>query len=125
MYEENFCSSSLITYILLHFVIYQVYTQKRVTSDKFKTGREQYIQKEVLSDEATDIIIGRIPVMVKSDLCWMKGVEKGDCDFDHGGYFIIKGAEKVSLELLIFVFHIIVYLCYNFILCFFSCTVNW
>lgn len=73
----------------------QVYTQKRVTSDKFKTGREQYIQKEVLSDETTNIIIGRIPVMVKSDLCWMKGVEKGDCDFDHGGYFIIKGAEKV------------------------------
>lgn len=34
--------------------------------------------------------------MVKSDLCWMKGAEKGDCEFDHGGYFLIKGAEKVG-----------------------------
>lgn len=44
-----------------------------------------------------EIIIGRIPVMVKSELCWMNEVEKSDCDFDHGGYFLIKGAEKVSL----------------------------
>lgn len=36
--------------------------------------------------------------MVKSDLCWMKDSDKRDCDFDHGGYFLIKGAEKVSLE---------------------------
>ncbi|KAH9760329.1 DNA-directed RNA polymerases IV and V subunit 2 [Citrus sinensis] len=56
--------------------------------------REQFIQKEVLIEETTDIILGRIPLMVKSDLCWMKGAEKGDCDFDHGGYFSIKGAEK-------------------------------
>lgn len=36
--------------------------------------------------------------MVKSDLCWLTTVEKGDCDFDHGGYFLIKGAEKVRLK---------------------------
>ena len=36
--------------------------------------------------------------MVKSDLCYMKGAENADCDFDHGGYFLIKGAEKVSLN---------------------------
>ncbi|KAH9760327.1 DNA-directed RNA polymerases IV and V subunit 2 [Citrus sinensis] len=68
-------------------------------SGNFKTRREQFIQKEVLIEETTDIILGRIPLMVKSDLCWMKGAEKGDCDFDHGGYFSIKGAEKVSLKL--------------------------
>lgn len=77
-------------------MIYQVYTQKLVTSDKFKTGKDQYLDREVISDDNRDIIIGRFPVMVKSDLCWMKGAEKGDCDFDHGGYFLIKGAEKVS-----------------------------
>jgi DNA-directed RNA polymerase-4/5 subunit 2 len=42
--------------------------------------------------------------MVKSDLCWMKEAEKGDCDFDHGGYFLIKGAEKVSLNNSFFLF---------------------
>ena len=76
-------------------VIFQVYTQNLVRSDKFKTGKEQYLDKEVISEDDRDVLIGRIPVMVKSDLCWMNGVEKGDCDFDHGGYFLIKGAEKV------------------------------
>lgn len=73
-----------------------MYTQALVRSDKFKTGKEKFLQKEVKSEDNRSIIIGRIPVMVKSDLCWMNKVEKGDCDFDHGGYFIIKGAEKVS-----------------------------
>lgn len=75
----------------------QVYTQALVRSDKFKTGKEQFLQKEVKSEDNRSIIIGRIPVMVKSDLCWMNKVEKGDCDFDHGGYFIIKGAEKTFI----------------------------
>ncbi|GFZ08289.1 nuclear RNA polymerase D2A [Actinidia rufa] len=75
----------------------QVYTQNLVRSDKFKTGKEQYLDKEVISEDDRDVLIGRIPVMVKSDLCWMNGVEKGDCDFDHGGYFLIKGAEKTFI----------------------------
>ncbi|XP_015884035.3 DNA-directed RNA polymerases IV and V subunit 2 [Ziziphus jujuba] len=75
----------------------QVYSKKLVRSDKFKTGKEQYVDREIITDENRDILIGRIPVMVKSDLCWMKGVEKGDCDFDHGGYFLIKGAEKTFI----------------------------
>ncbi|XP_059638452.1 DNA-directed RNA polymerases IV and V subunit 2-like isoform X2 [Cornus florida] len=78
-------------------ILVQVYTQKVVRSDKFKTGREQYVDKEVLNEEDKDVIIGRLPVMVRSDLCWMNGVEKGDCDFDHGGYFLIKGAEKTFI----------------------------
>ncbi|XP_050216830.1 DNA-directed RNA polymerases IV and V subunit 2-like [Mercurialis annua] len=75
----------------------EVYSQKVVRSDKFKTGKEQYVDKETLSTDNRSIIIGRLPVMVKSDLCWMKTAEKGDCDFDLGGYFVIKGAEKVFI----------------------------
>ncbi|GAV84304.1 RNA_pol_Rpb2_6 domain-containing protein/RNA_pol_Rpb2_7 domain-containing protein/RNA_pol_Rpb2_2 domain-containing protein/RNA_pol_Rpb2_1 domain-containing protein/RNA_pol_Rpb2_3 domain-containing protein/RNA_pol_Rpb2_4 domain-containing protein/RNA_pol_Rpb2_5 domain-containing protein [Cephalotus follicularis] len=83
-------------------VHFEVYHKIRVTSDKFKTGKEQYVDKVPVPNENKDlsnrdIIIGRIPVMVKSDLCWMKEMEKGDCDFDHGGYFLIKGAEKVFI----------------------------
>ena len=81
------------------FVICQVYNQRLVSSDKFKTGKERFLDKEILSTDTRDITIGSVPVMVKSDLCWMRDVEKGDCDFDHGGYFIIKGAEKVSPKL--------------------------
>ncbi|KAH7864152.1 hypothetical protein Vadar_026365 [Vaccinium darrowii] len=75
----------------------QVYTQTLVRSDKFKTGKEQYVDKDPISEDKRDVIIGRIPVMLKSDLCWMNGVEKSDCDFDHGGYFLIKGAEKTFI----------------------------
>lgn len=90
--------SNSVTYILLTD---QVYTKKLVRSDKFKTGKdEQLLDKTIIKDEDREIIIGRLPVMVKSDLCWMKGVEKGDCEFDHGGYFIIKGAEKVSYKVM-------------------------
>lgn len=75
----------------------EVYTQKLIRSDKFKTGKEQFLDREVLSAEDKDVMIGRIPVMVKSDLCWMKDADKGDCEFDNGGYFVIKGAEKTFI----------------------------
>ncbi|KAK9095349.1 hypothetical protein Scep_026818 [Stephania cephalantha] len=75
----------------------QVYTQQLVTSDKFKTGVEQYLHKEIISEETKPVLIGKIPVMVKSNLCWMEEAEKRDCDFDHGGYFVIKGTEKVFI----------------------------
>ncbi|KAM1330099.1 hypothetical protein FF1_042788 [Malus domestica] len=75
----------------------EVYNQRLVSSDKFKTGKERFLDKEILSTDTRDITIGSVPVMVKSDLCWMRDVEKGDCDFDHGGYFIIKGAEKTFI----------------------------
>ncbi|MBA0821078.1 hypothetical protein Goarm_017956, partial [Gossypium armourianum] len=75
----------------------QVYTAKSVKSDKFKTGREEIVEEEIVHQDNREIIIGRIPVMVKSELCWMNEVEKSDCDFDHGGYFLIKGAEKIFI----------------------------
>ncbi|CAM6108485.1 unnamed protein product [Calypogeia fissa] len=50
------------------------------------------------------VLLGRIPVMVKSSLCHLYRSDsknsselpvKGDCCLDPGGYFIIKGSEKV------------------------------
>ena len=88
-----------VIWVLLHSVISQVYTQKLVRSDKYKTGKDnKYVEKKVIFEDNRDILIGRIPVMVKSELCWMNGVERGDCEYDHGGYFLIKGAEKVSIQ---------------------------
>ncbi|XP_057522850.1 DNA-directed RNA polymerases IV and V subunit 2-like [Amaranthus tricolor] len=75
----------------------QIYSQEKVKSDKFKTGKSEYVDKRILKDVTTDVIVGRIPVMVKSDICWMSEIEKGDCEFDHGGYFIVKGAEKAFI----------------------------
>ncbi|XP_076947019.1 DNA-directed RNA polymerases IV and V subunit 2-like [Bidens hawaiensis] len=67
-------------------VQYQVYTQE--TDD---------VSKMILMEDNREITIGRLPVMVKSDLCWMSDMTKGDCDFDYGGYFLIRGAEKTFI----------------------------
>lgn len=83
----------------MHFVFMQVYTKEVVQSDKFKTGKETYVNENVIEDVTKDVFVGRIPVMVKSDLCWMSEARKDDCDFDLGGYFLVKGAEKVSRTL--------------------------
>ncbi|CUE72376.1 DNA-directed RNA polymase III, putative [Bodo saltans] len=51
----------------------------------------------------TDIKIGTIPIMLKSQSCNLHGKRKEDivqmreCVLDPGGYFIIKGVEKVCL----------------------------
>lgn len=66
-----------------------------MSSDKFKTGKAQHLTEEVLHEERKEVMVGRIPIMVKSQCCWMNDADKEDCDFDLGGYFIVKGAEKV------------------------------
>ncbi|XP_072980708.1 DNA-directed RNA polymerases IV and V subunit 2-like [Typha angustifolia] len=73
----------------------QVYTQEK--SDKAKSGKDQYVHKRILTDDKKEITIGRIPVMVKSNLCWLHKLEKSDCLFDSGGYFLIKGMEKTFI----------------------------
>lgn len=50
------------------------------------------------------IPIARIPVMIHSDVCVLKDLEKnqlvqcGECPYDQGGYFIIDGKEKVIVS---------------------------
>jgi DNA-directed RNA polymerase III subunit RPC2 len=47
--------------------------------------------------------IGALPVMLRSDLCHLKGKDEkglarmGECPLDPGGYFVVKGTEKVIL----------------------------
>jgi DNA-directed RNA polymerase II subunit RPB2 len=49
------------------------------------------------------IAIGKIPIMVKSELCILSQVKHldnritGECKYDTGGYFIINGSEKIVL----------------------------
>ena len=46
-----------------------------------------------------NIVIGKIPIMVKSKYCILdqKGIND-ECSYDHGGYFIINGNEKVIIS---------------------------
>ena len=49
------------------------------------------------------ILLANIPVMVKSELCKLKNAtekemsEYGECMYEHGGYFIVNGQEKVII----------------------------
>jgi DNA-directed RNA polymerase III subunit RPC2 len=50
-----------------------------------------------------NVPIGSLPVMLRSDLCHLKGkseselAKMGECPLDPGGYFVVKGTEKVIL----------------------------
>lgn len=49
-----------------------------------------------------DFPIANIPIMVKSKYCSLnlkKGQDKTECDLDPGGYFIVRGSEKVVMSL--------------------------
>jgi hypothetical protein len=68
-------------------------------------GSEKAFNQEDMIDAKTDTIcIGKIPVMVNSSFCHLHGltekeaVARGHCSFDSGGYFIIKGSEKVRFN---------------------------
>ena len=49
------------------------------------------------------IVIGRIPIMLRSSRCILSGKSEdeqarlGECPLDPGGYFVVKGTEKVIL----------------------------
>lgn len=53
--------------------------------------------------EKNDVMIGRMPIMLRSSCCVLHGKDEaelaklGECPLDPGGYFIIKGTEKVML----------------------------
>lgn len=47
------------------------------------------------------VVIGRIPIMLRSSRCYLNNmtpeerISAGECKFDEGGYFIVKGKERV------------------------------
>lgn len=58
---------------------------------------------EVQTKSFSDILIGRIPLLLKSSICYLRPMlpdqlyEAGECRFELGGYFIINGQERVLL----------------------------
>uniref|UniRef100_A0A0D3G0S4 DNA-directed RNA polymerase subunit beta n=2 Tax=Oryza barthii TaxID=65489 RepID=A0A0D3G0S4_9ORYZ len=76
-------------------VHFQVYSMEK--SDKAKTGNDKFGYKRNIINETYYINIGRLPVMVMSNLCWLHKLKESDCQFDSGGYFLIKGMEKVFI----------------------------
>ena len=69
---------------------------------EYTRGREIMVRKGKTPNQGA-IAIGRMPLMLRSDRCALSGkteqemADLGECPLDPGGYFIIKGAEKVIL----------------------------
>lgn len=64
---------------------------------------EYEIGKDVETRKFENILLGKIPLMLKSSFCYLSAMtsdelyDSGECRFELGGYFIIGGAEKVLL----------------------------
>ena len=54
-------------------------------------------------EKHTRVVIGRIPIMLRTSKCYLTKMSKnerikaGECEYDAGGYFIIKGKERVLI----------------------------
>ena len=61
------------------------------------------IGDETITESFDDVTIGRMPLMLKSSLCYLTSMspeelyDAGECKFELGGYFVIGGSEKVLL----------------------------
>ena len=58
------------------------------------------------------VVIGRIPIMLRSSHCYLTymtpqdRIKSGECEYDSGGYFIVKGKERVLIPQLRGVYNI-------------------
>jgi DNA-directed RNA polymerase II subunit RPB2 len=66
--------------------------------------KDTVIFHDFSSNKFSKINIGRVPIMLHSNLCSLSGMSReflkkvGECPYDHGGYFIIDGREKVCVS---------------------------
>jgi DNA-directed RNA polymerase II subunit RPB2 len=68
-----------------------------------RTGSTLEFEK-IIEKKIPKIIIGKLPVMLKSNICLLKqynninnNIQIGECKYDAGGYFIINGSEKTVI----------------------------
>ncbi|ORY25614.1 hypothetical protein BCR39DRAFT_543279 [Naematelia encephala] len=56
-----------------------------------------------ISMDREKVFIGKVPIMVRSNVCLLhdlpesKYYDVGECPYDSGGYFVVKGSEKVLI----------------------------
>ena len=74
-----------------------------ITVDIEYTRGKEIVVKRGKRREGGSVQIGRLPIMLRSDRCVLSGksehelAQLGECPLDPGGYFVVKGTEKVIL----------------------------
>lgn len=55
----------------------------------------------IVAHSENDIAVANVPIMVKSKYCstYIKKNNKAECKYDHGGYFIVNGSEKIVMSI--------------------------
>ena len=54
-----------------------------------------------IMDRHMRVVLGRIPIMLRSSHCYLtkmtpgERIRAGECEYDSGGYFVVKGKERV------------------------------
>ena len=72
-------------------------------SIKVNLDVEYEIENKTYSSRFEDFLLGELPLMLKSPLCYLSNMTSdelyaaGECKFEIGGYFIIEGQERVLL----------------------------
>ena len=67
-------------------------------SIKYEILNKENNTTETIINKIPKINIGKIPIMVKSDICVLKQYKiNNECKYDTGGYFIINGSEKTVI----------------------------
>jgi DNA-directed RNA polymerase II subunit RPB2 len=85
------------SYCRMRDLTYQsnLFCKLQIDTESPLTGKKRQIYDKIL--------IAQVPVMIKSELCKIRNsgekelAEYGECMYEHGGYFIVNGQEKVII----------------------------
>jgi DNA-directed RNA polymerase II subunit RPB2 len=97
--ENNGCEEIMTPHIAR--VKNSTYMSPIVVNFRSITTIQEDGQLVILPDKhIKNIIIGKVPIMIKSKYCSIhkNKINDGECKYDHGGYFIINGNEKVIIS---------------------------
>lgn len=87
-----------LTYAAPVFVSIKERQYQTAADKKFDMATDEV----VMSRDIENHLLCYLPIMLKTDYCNLKRknndniVQRGECVFDQGGYFVINGSEKAS-----------------------------
>ena len=101
IYDDNYAHFMYPNDARLRNMTYGITIHYDVDVDFIYYKGDEKIEHSIVLDK---IYLGRFPIMLQSDLCILKNLNKdvrfnmGECKNDYGGYFIIDGKEKVVIS---------------------------